>query len=48
MIHRCGYGLRPVAKWLARIEPLGVQPDSPGLGFGQGTGIGRAGHRTAM
>ena len=48
VIHRCGYGLRPVAKRLARIEPLGVQPDSPGLGFGQGTGFGRAGHRAAM
>ena len=48
VIHRCRYGLRPVAKRLSRIEPLGVQPDSPGLGFGQGTGVGRAGHRAAM
>ena len=48
VIHRCCYGLRPVAKRLSRIEPLGVQPDSPGLGFGQGTGVGRAGHRAAM
>ncbi len=48
VIHRCCYGLRPVAKRLSCIEPLGVQPDSPGLGFGQGTGVGRAGHRAAM
>ena len=48
MIHRRRNGLRPIAKWLARIEPLGVQPDSPGLGFGQGTGVGRAGHRAVM
>ena len=48
MIHRRRNRLRPVAKRLARIEPLGAQPDSPGLGFGQGTGFGRAGHRAAM
>jgi hypothetical protein len=48
MIHRCGYGLWPVAERLARVEPLGMQPDSPGLGFGQGAGDGHAGHRAAM
>ena len=48
MLHRRRDRLRPVAERLARIEPLGVQPDSPGLGFGQGKGFGRAGHRAAM
>ncbi len=48
MIHRRGNGLRPLAKRLARIQPLGMQPDSPGFGLGQGTGNGRAGHRAAM
>ena len=48
MLHRRRDRLRPGAKRRARIKPLGVQPDSPGFGFGQGTGVGRAGHRAAM
>jgi hypothetical protein len=48
MIHRCGHGLWPVAERLARVEPLGMQPDSPGLKLGQGVGFSHAGHRAAM
>ena len=40
--------LRPVAERLGCIEPLGTQPDSPGLGLRQGMGFSRAGHRAAM
>ena len=38
MIHGGGDRLRPVAERVRRIEPLGTQPDSPGLGLGQGMG----------
>ena len=48
MVHRRRNRLRSGAERLAGIEPLGMQPDSPGFGFGQGTGFGRAGHRAAM
>jgi hypothetical protein len=48
MLDGGGNSLRPAAKRLSGLEPLGVQPDSPGLGFGQGTGVSRAGHRAAM
>jgi hypothetical protein len=46
--HRRRDRLRSLAERLSAIKPLGMQPDSPGLGFGQGTGFGRAGHRAAM
>ena len=48
MVHGGGNRLRSGAERLVGIEPLGMQPDSPGFGFGQGTGFGRAGHRAAM
>ena len=48
MVHRRRNRLRSGAERLVRIEPLGVQPDSPGLGFGQGVGFSRAGHRATM
>ena len=48
MVHRRRNRLRPGAERLAGIEPLGMQPDSPGLGLGQGAGFSRAGHRAAM
>ncbi len=48
MLHRGGSGRRPLAERVRRIEPLGTQPDSPGLGLGQGVGFCRAGHRPAM
>jgi len=48
MIHRRGHRRGPGAERLAGVEPLGPQPDLPGLGLGQGTGFGRAGHRAAM
>ena len=48
MVDRRRHRLRPGAERRRRVEPLGAQPDSPGLGFGQGTGFSRAGHRTAM
>ena len=48
MIDRRGNRLRPGAERLARIEPLGAQPDTAGFGLGQGTGFSRAGHRAAM
>ena len=48
MLHRRRDRLRSGAKRLRRVEPLGAQPDSPGLGFAQGKGFGRAGHRAAM
>jgi hypothetical protein len=48
MVHRRRNRLRSGAERLVRIEPLGMQPDSPGLGLGQGSGFSRAGHRAAM
>ena len=48
MVHRRRHRLRSGPERLVRIEPLGVQPDSPGLGLGQGAGFSRAGHRAAM
>ena len=48
MVHRRRNRLRSGAERLVGIEPLGMQPDSPGLGFGQGSGFSRAGHRAAM
>jgi hypothetical protein len=48
MVHRRRDRLRPAAERLDGIEPLGMQPDSPRFGFGQGAGFSRAGHRAAM
>ena len=48
MLHRGGGGRRPLAERIRRVEPLGAQPDSAGLGLGQGIGRNRAGHRPAM
>jgi hypothetical protein len=48
MLYRSGNRWRPVAERIRRIEPLGSQPDDPGLGLGQGMGWDRAGHRAAM
>ena len=48
MVHRRRNRLRSGAERLAGIEPLGTQPDSPGLGLGQRSGFSRAGHRAAM
>ncbi len=48
MLDRRRDRLRPGAKRLGCIEPLGTQPDSPGLGLHQGMGFSRAGHRAAM
>ena len=48
MLDRRRDRLWPGAKRIRRIEPLGTQPDLPGLGFHQGVGFGRAGHRAAM
>ena len=48
MVHRRRHRLRSGAERLVGIQPLGMQPDSPGFGFGQGAGFSRAGHRAAM
>jgi hypothetical protein len=48
MVRGGGNRLRPTTKRFLRLKPLGLQPDSPGLGFGQGKGCSRAGHRVAM
>jgi hypothetical protein len=48
MLDRRARRWRPLAERRARVEPLGAQPDVPGLGLGQGKGFFRAGHRTAM
>ena len=48
MLDRGGNRRRPFAERIRRIEPLGSQPDSPGLGLGQGMGWGHAGHCAAM
>src|SRR6185437_17003239 len=36
--------LRPGAKRRWRVEPLGTQPDAPGVGLGQGAGFIGGGH----
>jgi hypothetical protein len=48
MTYRRRNGRGSGAEWLVGVEPLGPQPDSPGLKLGQGVGFGRAGHRAAM
>ena len=39
MLDRRARGLRPLAKRRSRVEPLGAQPDAPGVGLGQGMGF---------
>ena len=48
MLHGGGDRRWPLAERGRRVEPLAAQPDSPGLGLGQGVGWDRAGHRPAM
>ncbi len=44
MFHRGRCRLRPLAERHLAVEPLGTQPDAPGLGFGQGMNVGGPGH----
>ena len=44
MLDRRRGRLRPVAKRRRRVEPLGAQPDAPGVGLGQGAGFVGGGH----
>jgi len=48
MLDGCRRRGRSLAERLARVEPLGAQPDLAGLGLGQGDGFIGAGHRAAI
>jgi hypothetical protein len=48
MFNGGGGRLRALAERPRRVEPLGAEPDPPGLGPGQGMRFTRGGHRARM
>ncbi len=48
MFNGGGGRLRALAERRRRVEPLGAEPDPPGLGPGQGMRFTRLGHRARM